>query len=117
MSEKIDVTKAMKKAERIARRRARREKVKEWWDDNKQYVAIVLPVVGGFAAKGIQVLGKRHNLKLEEKNKDYRCYDASLGHYWELKRKLTNDEWVYIDRRKNNGERLSDILDELKVLK
>ena len=26
-------------------------------------------------------------------------------------------EWIEIDKRKNNGERLADILDELKVLK
>lgn len=99
MPEQIDITKSVKKAERIAKRRARLEKVKEWWSDNKQYVVVIVPVVGGLAAKGIQVLGKRHNLKLEEKN------DASLVQYWELKRKLSNDEWVRIDRRKNNGER------------
>ena len=57
-----------------------------------------------------------HNNK--EKNlKDLYCYDRSLGHYWKLRRELTNSEWVKIDQRKQNGERLADILDELKALK
>ena len=53
----------------------------------------------------------------EKDLKDLYCYDRSLGHYWRLRRELTNAEWIEIDKRKNNGERLADILDELKVLK
>ena len=117
MSDKVDITKEMRKAERRAKREATRQEIKDWFNDNKQYILIIAPAVAGIAAKGIQVFGKRRNLKLEEKNKDCRCYDTSLGHYWELKRKLSNEEWVQIDRRKNNGERLADILDDLKVLK
>lgn len=113
----LDITKEMKKAQRKAKWNARIQAAKDWWDDNKQYAVIIVPALGYGIGKGIKVLGRRHNLKLEEKNKDCRCYDASLGHYWELKRKLTNDEWCSIDRRKNKGERLSDILDELGVLK
>lgn len=44
------------------------------------------------------------------------CYDRSLGHYWKLRRELTNEEWLEIDKRKKNGERLSDILDDMRVL-
>jgi len=113
----VDITKEVKRAEKREKWRGRFQKVQEWWDDNKQYVIVGAPVAAGLLGKGIQVLGKRHNLKLEERNKDLRCYDASLGHYWELKRKLTNDDWVKINRRKNNGEALGDILTELRVLK
>ena len=49
--------------------------------------------------------------------KDLYCYDRSLGHYWRLRRELSNKEWLEIDQRKKNGERLADILDEMKVLK
>ena len=56
-------------------------------------------------------------MKKEKDLKDLYCYDRSLGHYWTLRRRLTNAEWVEIDKRKNNGERLADILSELKVLK
>ena len=53
----------------------------------------------------------------KEKVKDLYCYDRSVGHYWKLRRELSNKEWLEIDQREKNGERLSDILSEMKVLK
>lgn len=46
-----------------------------------------------------------------------RCYDPSKGHYYYLKRELTNKEWLMIDRRRDAGEKLPDILEEMRVLK
>lgn len=83
------------------------QKGKEWIVRNKEAVIVLTPIV----IKGAV------NLHKEEQLKDLYCYDRSLGHYWKLKRELTNKEWLEIDQRKKNGERLSDILDELKVLK
>lgn len=62
-------------------------------------------------------LGDWFNRNKEEAVKNLYCYDRSLGHYWCLRRELSNKEWLEIDQRKKNGERLSDILAELKVLK
>lgn len=90
---------------------------KEWFVRNKDAVITLTPIVIGGAATIAKVVGKRVNLHKEEQLKDLYCYDRSLGHYWRLKRELTNKEWLEIDQRKKNGERLSDILDELKVLK
>lgn len=39
------------------------------------------------------------------------------GMRWGIRRELKNSEWVEIDKRKANGERLADILSETKVLK
>lgn len=113
----IDITDQIKKAEKREKINAKLAKAKDWWDDNKGAVLVAAPVVGGIALKGMQIFGKHHNLKLEQRNKDRRCYDTSLGHYWELKRKLTNRDWVEINRRRRNGESLGDILDNLGVLK
>lgn len=117
MAEIVDITKEMHKAERKARWRARLNAARQWVDDNRQVLIVAVPAVATAVGTGIKVLGRRHNLHVEERNKDRRCYDASLGHYWELNRKLSNKEWVAIDKRKKNGERLADILDELRVLK
>ena len=96
----------------------------DWYDDNRELAMIVIPAAGALAlalVKGSINLSKHaiktHNLKKEEDLKELYCYDRSLGHYWQLRRKLTNAEWVEIDRRKKHGERLADILEELKVLK
>ena len=74
---------------------------------NKEAILILTPI----AIKGLMTITK------EEELKDLYCYDRSLGHYWRLRRELSNKEWLEIDQRKKNGERLADILDEMKVLK
>ena len=90
---------------------------KDWVIDNKEIVVTVTPVVIGGIAKITKMANKHISINGTKKLKELYCYDRSLGHYWSLRRKLTNKEWVEIDKRKNNGERLSDILAELKVLK
>ena len=88
-----------------------------WAQKNKE---ILIPLAGIIIAGTttiVKVVGKNVNLRKQESLKDLYCYDRSLGHYWQLRRTLTNQEWLYIDQRKSNGERLADILSELKVLK
>lgn len=89
----------------------------EWFVQNKDLVVSVTPFVIGATTTIYRIVGKRRNLRKEEELKDLYCYDRSLGHYWRLKRELTNKEWLEVDRRKRNGERLSDILAQMKVLK
>lgn len=91
-----------------------------WVNDNKELIVICAPIIMitcKFGSKLIGKVGRNINLRKAEKIKNLYCYDASLGHYWELKRKLSNKEWLTIDSRKKNGERLADILSELNVLK
>lgn len=89
----------------------------DWFNRNKEAVLILTPVVIGGVTTVCKVVGKRISLHKEEAVKNLYCYDRSLGHYWRLRRELSNKEWLEIDQRKKNGERLSDILAELKVLK
>lgn len=113
----IDIGKEVRKQEKKAKWEARKKKAIDWWEENKAAAIVVVPIAGTVLAKGIQVIGKSINLHIEERNKDRRLYDTSLGHYWELKRKLNNHDWVQINRRRNEGESLGDILEEMRVLK
>lgn len=88
-----------------------------WIYRNKETIILFGPAALGAVTVGVKAVSKHAALKKEENLKDLYCYDRSLGHYWRLRRELTNSEWIEIDRRKQNGERLADILDELKVLK
>ena len=122
MSERDVVT--MEDFKREQKRREFKEKVnakiqkgKEWFVRNKDAVITLTPVVIGGVTTVVKVVGKRMNLRKEETLKDLYCYDRSLGHYWALKRELTNQEWLEVDRRKKNGERLADILSDMRVLK
>lgn len=97
--------------------KAKCEEIEDWFSRNKEAVLVLTPVVIGGVTTVVKVVGKRVNLHKEEAVKNLYCYDRSLGHYWRLCRELSNKEWLEIDQRKKNGERLSDILAELKVLK
>lgn len=90
---------------------------KDWVIDNKETVMVLAPIVIGIATPIVKMVSKNITLKKAKDVKELYCYDRSLGHYWSLKRELTNNEWITIDRRRKCGERLADILDSMKVLK
>lgn len=90
---------------------------KEWFFKNKDAVITLTPVVIAGVTTVVKVVGKRVNLGKQEDIKNLYCYDRSLGHYWRLRRELSNKEWLEIDRRKKDGERLADILSDMRVLK
>ncbi len=92
-------------------------KGKEWIIDNKENIIVLAPIVIGLATPIVKTVSKHVTIKKAKDVKELYCYDRSLGHYWSLKRELTNNEWIAVDRRKKCGERLSDILESMKVLK
>lgn len=96
---------------------AKLQSSKEWIIRNKYVIVTLAPAVVGGITTITKVVIKHNNLRKEAKLKELYCYDRSLGHYWRLKRKLSNREWVTVDKRRTKGERLADILSEMDVLK
>ena len=92
------------------------QKTKAFCIHNREIVIPVAITLSTGLVKISKMAVKSKNLKKKEQLKEEYCYDRSLGHYWKLRRPLTNNEWLEIDQRKRDGERLSDILAELKVL-
>ena len=89
----------------------------EWCKENPEIAIVVIPLVAKTGANLVKAVSKNVNLRKQESIKNLYCYDRSLGHYWSLRRELTNQEWLEVDRRKKAGERLADILESMKVLK
>lgn len=109
--------------ERARRKAARREKfrnaidsAKNWIETHQQEIMVLVPVAVTATVTIVKVVSRQKALDKQKDLKELYCYDRSLGHYWKLKRELTNHEWIEIDTRKKSGERLSDILKDLKVL-
>ena len=88
-----------------------------WVEWHRNEIVTFTPVVIAGATTVIKVVGRRINLHKQETIKNLYCYDRSLGHYWRLRRPLTNQEWLAIDDRRKRGERMADILASMKVLK
>lgn len=122
--QQIDIETWTKEHNKRMKREERKRKLNQFKDEvfgmAREHPEMALTVAAGVVT-GIFALGrgvvKNINLHKQEHIKNDYCYDRSLGHYWKLRRELTNAEWLEIDKRKKNGERLSDILSELKVLK
>ena len=98
---------------------AKKIKIHDWLenDENKEFAKLVAPViiVGGGAL--IKEASRRQRLSKEEELKTNFIYDRSNGHYYELKRQPKSKQWLEIDRRKDEGERVGDILKDMKLLK
>lgn len=112
-----DFRKEQKKRERNEKLYNGVKKCTDWIQSNKEIAIGIGTFAVGAGGSMIKGLAKRQKVKEEKQLKNNYCYDRSLGHYWKLCRELTNEEWIAIDKRKRNGERLGDILAELKVLK
>lgn len=93
------------------------QKARAFCINNKEVVVPVAITLATGTVKVTKQLLKARNIKEDERIKEEYCYDRSLGHYWALRRPLSNKEWLEIDSRKQNGERLADILSDMRVLK
>lgn len=93
------------------------------WFYNKENIGfvvgatgVVLPAVAG-VMRAVNNGKAVHDAKKMKELKKLNYYDRSAGHYWSLRRPLTNAEWATVAERKKNGETVGDILESLKVLK
>lgn len=116
-----------KKLERAYRRRHFKEefkrKVKNTWEWCKQNPEMATLIISGAfgAVKGVTSLGKSisRNVALHQEKimRDTRIYDRSLGKYVELKRPLKQSDMNKILERRDQGEKLSNILMDMNLVK
>ena len=93
------------------------QKAKCFWAENKEVIVTLTPVVIGGITLLARVVTKQQKIYQEQTLKDRYVWDPKLGHYWLTNRKLSNTEWTEIERRKNAGESMGNILASMKVLK
>ena len=78
--------------------------------NKRDILMVVIPTLVGAAMTILKSV-------LKDGGKDSRIYDNREGFYWELRRPLTNTERQSIARKRKNGEKLGDILEEMRLLK
>lgn len=123
MNKTIDINDFKKEEKRRERKERFNKKANiaaNWIRNNKETLAIAIPVVGVSikgTAKIIKGISKNVALSQEKQLKERFIYDRSLGKYLELKKPLTNAQMKSILERKDNGERLASILQNMNLLK
>lgn len=127
MARQTQMIKDLKKSKKQKNRKKKIQKLKDNFVPALKTVCagaialspILIPL-GGLAvqAKRNSRLRKKQNFDMKvEKEKEYKIYDRSLGAYLDLNKKLSKSDLKTIDQRKQSGERLINILDDLGVLK
>lgn len=89
----------------------------DWCKDHKEAIIVFGPVLASGIVEIAKISTKRHTVKEEKSLKENYVYDLSNGHYYEMKRQPKSSEWLQIDQRKQNGESLGWILNDMNLLK
>lgn len=89
----------------------------DWASKHKTEVIAGLTIAVPAVVDIVKIVAKKGANDDERELKERFVYDRSKGHYYETKRKLKSSEWLQIDQRRENGEQLGRILDDMGVLK
>lgn len=99
------------------------EEATDWFNNNREFAMIIIPAGIGLATLllkgGISLVKTCYRTKQATKIQQQKArtmYDYSLHRYWTLKRDLTNTEMLEIARRRKDGEKLAEILRDLRVI-
>lgn len=124
MGEKVynidDYKKEMKKRERKEKAKRAINDGLNWIDSHRELVSLAVPVIVVSVKGGTKIVnGISRNVKLhqEKVDKEMRIYDRSLGKHIYLKRPLKNAELRKILERKEDGEKLTNILMDMNLIK
>ena len=91
----------------------------EWVKEHPEEAAAIAGGVAtllGVLTKGAKTVIRTHNLHKEKQLKDRYIYDRSLGMYLHTKRKLTTKDFTNINKERQNGKKLADILNDMGLL-
>lgn len=89
----------------------------DWVKENKELVAITLPVASTAIFGSVKLIGRAVNNHKAEVIKNQYIYDPRLGIYWPTKRALSGAEKLEYSRRYKEGEVGGEILRQMKILK
>jgi putative protein kinase ArgK-like GTPase of G3E family len=107
---------------------SKKEKAKAWlqnrwtdakcfWAENKHTIEILTPVVIGGMTVMVKAISRHNKLTQEKSLKELFVWDPKLGLYYQLRKAMTNSQRLELERRKEAGESIGQILASMKLLK
>ena len=94
-----------------------KHKACEWCSDNKDILITVVPAVIASSVTTANIISRRRNTNEIKYLKNRKMYDNVNGWYCETRRKLKPHELVTISKRHKEGETITEILDDMRLLK
>ncbi len=91
--------------------------IKYWYDEHKEEIMTLGPAAIEALAVIVSTIAGSKKVKEEKYLKDRYIYDRPNGHSYELKRKPKSKELLQLDQRRENGEMLGSILNDMNLLK
>lgn len=116
----IDADKQFRKEKRKKEFKRKVNEALYWIKENKEVLIIVIPAavtVTKWSLRVVNSLSRNIALMQEKKIKDLKIYDRSMGKYLDLKRPLNQNDMKIVLERRDNGEKLSNILIDMDLLK
>lgn len=100
-----------------------KRKVSEGWnwtknfaEENKEFLVFAMPIaIGGFKLI-TKVWKSAAGNKAEKDHKELYVWDNRVGQYWRIRRPLRVSEQLELERRRNDGEPMGEILASMRVL-
>ena len=99
-----------------ARVKDKKDKAVDWCKDHTEEAVTLACLAVGATYKVGKFAYKHKQVKDETALKERYIYDRSMGHYWKCRKKPSTREYLEIERRKNAGESLGNILTDMKLL-
>ena len=93
------------------------EKVMQKAKENKEVLIVFGPVAIGAMVEIGKAMNRSSTMRTNKRLRENYVYDRSAGHYYETKRKLKNKEWLQFDERRDQGEPVGRILNDMGLLK
>lgn len=86
------------------------------WANYKYEIITLGPVAIAGLVKIVQSISRAHVANLEEEHRNLDIYDHSTCQYYHLKRAMTVQEQLELERRMSNGEKKGQILRDMGLI-
>lgn len=93
-----------------------KEKAQYLWDNYRYEIVTLGPVAIVGIVKIVGSISRMHATNAEQNHRDYDIYDHATNQYYHLKRKMTTQEQLELERRMGNGEKKGQILRDMGLI-
>ena len=93
------------------------DRAKQWCSENKEILVVAVPAGLAFLGKTMKSVDRMQERKYDYKDRYLQVWDPATRQHVKLRRELKPHEQLELSQRNQDGERLTDILFDMGVVK